>query len=72
MEWGDFLNSTAQSYITGAVAPQPAAPVAANPATGQVYQEGKPASGSGLMSNPLVWAGGAAVVLLVGFLIMRK
>lgn len=70
MDWGDFLNQTAQNYVTEIAAPKQTPAVATNPQTGANYAEGKPANGtmSELLKNPLVIIGGLAAIGLVVFL----
>lgn len=82
MDWGDFLQNTAQDLIGAkadqAVAPVSAAPVSQTPA-GLQYTEGKPsmavkvgAQGTIFGLPKMVVIGGAAVLLLGGFLMLRK
>lgn len=76
MEWGDFLNSTAQEVIGNKVAKMATSkpPVATNMATGKSYNEGQPVRSSPVAGVPPVffYAGGAVALLLVGLLVMRK
>lgn len=73
--WLDFVEETAQDVIGYKVAQlsAPSKPVATNMATGQTYTEGQPASaGRGFNLSPVMMLGGAAVVLLVAFLVLKK
>jgi hypothetical protein len=74
MEWGDFLNQTAQDVVGMKVSPlKPSTPVSTGQG-GVEYEEGQPASGLSLAGIPKMYliGGGIALALLVGYLALRK
>lgn len=74
MDWGDFLNQTAQDVVGLKVAQlKPSDPVSTGQG-GVNYVEGQPASGLSLSGIPKMYliGGGIALALLVGFLAFRK
>lgn len=74
--WSDFLNNTAQGLIGLRVAEltAPGKQVTINAATGKPYVEGQPYDAlpgvAGI--SPMVLAAGAVLVLLVGYVALRK
>lgn len=76
MDWGTFLNQTAQDLIDQRVTAlsAPSAPVAQTP-TGQAYVEGKVAiSNQKIMGMPsmVVIGGGVVVALALAYMLLRK
>jgi len=77
MEWGDFLNETAQSVVgyKAAAVMAPSAPVATNLATGRSYREGQPEGGElslfGIKPVYLI-GGGLALALMAGVLLLKR
>lgn len=73
MEWGDFLNTTAQEVVGMKVNQlKPTTPVSTGQG-GTPYEEGQPAAGT-LASIPKVYLIGAGVAfaLLIAFVALRK
>lgn len=75
MNWGDFLNNTAQEVVGMKVEQlRPSTPVSTGQG-GVAYEEGQPAAGgfsfAGIPTMYLI-GGGAAILLLVGLLAFRK
>lgn len=78
MDWGELLNSAAQDRVSNLINPKPATPATVTQG-GQPYYEGKPAAmpapavaGTIFGMPKMVVIGGAAVVAIGLFLMMRK
>lgn len=75
-DWSTFLNNTAQGLISLRVAElsTPGKQQTVNTATGKPYVEGQPYDALPAVGgfSPMMIAAGAVLVLLVGFVALRK
>lgn len=71
MDWADTLNNVSDNLTSIALAKY-AGPVMTDPKTGKTLIEGQKASGSIAGFSPVMLIGGAALLLLVGYFILRK